>query len=278
MNNAFTMAHRLAPLSKWGSTADVIWSADTVADFDKLVMKYHSPFIRGATFQAMGVLRIPECEARLTAVAVDPYENKLVRQSAIRGLGLAQTSLAVECLARIASQRADVRKLACTTMQQVRDPIAIPALATAAESSSWQVRQAAAAALGATGRPETFHTLKLLASDDDYDVREAVARALSSIDLPTAVPVLGGLARDGVKQVRRAALEALNSRYPQIASQELINLAEDNSYPERVRVIRWLGHYVHPDIEEKLNDLLVSPDKGVRDAASDALRDLKNAV
>jgi hypothetical protein len=185
---------------------------------------------------------------------------------------MTQTPLAVERLVQIAEQPLYVRGSACTALQQIRDPAAMPALAAAAQSSEWEVRQAAAAALGATGRPEAFHVLELLASDDDYDVREAAARALSLIDLRAAVPVLGRLARDKVRQVRSAALEALNSRYPHLAGQELLALAGDESYPERVRVVRSLGRHADPHIEEELNNLLASPDKNVRGAAAEALQ------
>jgi len=277
--SAFMMQYRLAPLSKWGTgSEDEAWNEDTIARFDELVKKYHPPFLRAAALQAMGVLRIPDCEDRLGAIAISLYEDNFVRQGAIRGLGLAQTPLAVERLTEIAEQRRDMRRLACTVLQQIRNPATAAALATAAESTQWEVRRAVAVALGATGRPEAFGTLELLAGDDDYDVREAAAHALSLIDLPAAVPVLGRLAQDRTKEVRRAALEGLNSRYPHLASPVLVGLAEDDLYPDRVQVIRSLGHHAHPGIEEDLNNLLASPHKDVRAVASEALRALQTSA
>lgn len=270
--NPFTLPSRLEPLSKWGSGSYATWSEDAIARFDELVRSDNPPPLRCTAFLAMGVLRIPDCETRLWTAATNPDEEKPVRQGAIRGLGLTQTPLAVERLVQMAEQQIDVREPACKALQQIRNSATIPALTEAASSSQWEVRQAVAVALGATGRPETFHPLELLADDDDYDVREAVARALSLIDHPVAVPVLGRLARDKVKSVRRAALEALSSRYPHLASQEMLTLAEDEHYPDRVRVIRSLGRHVLPGIEERLSDLLASPYKDVREAAAEALR------
>lgn len=193
-SNALTLQFRLAPLSKWGSDRDsTTWSEESIARFDDLVRENRRPWIRGAAFQAMGVLRIPDYEDRLTTVATDRSEHVAVRRGAINGLGLAQTPVAVERLVRVAEQQYEVCDAACAALRQIRDPATMPALAQAAASSAWEVRQAAAAALGATGRPEAFSTLELLASDGYPDVRETVARALSLIDLPAAVPLLGRL-------------------------------------------------------------------------------------
>jgi HEAT repeat protein len=267
-----TLQFRLQPLSTWGSDSDAAWSDDAIARFDELAKTGRAPLIRSAAFMAMGVLRIPDCEARLGSVATDPAEEKDVRQGAVKGLGLIQTPLAVERLVEVAERWSDLRSQACKALQQIRHPATIPALAAAALSPRWEVRQAAAVALGSTGRPETFPALEQLASDADEDVREAAARALSLIDLPAAVPVLGQLARDRVKPVRRAALEALSSRYPNLASPEMLALAEDNGYPDRVRVIRAVGRHAHPGIEARLTGLLANQDKDVREAAAEALR------
>lgn len=276
--NPVTLGFRLSPLSKLGSENDALWSDDAIARFDELVRKDRHPLLRSAAFQVMGALRIPECETRLGTVAADPNEHSVARQGAIKGLGMAQTPGAVECLVQVAEQRSEVRKWASQALQQIKNPATIPVLAQAAKCSRWEVRQAAAVALGATGRPEAFEPLELLAEDYHFTVKETVARALSLIDLPAAVPVLGRLARDRNSQVRKAALEALNSRYPHLASTELVALAEEDHYSDRVRVIRSLGRHADPAIEEKLNDLLASPDKDVRDAASEALRTLRASV
>jgi HEAT repeat protein len=277
--NGFALVNRMAPLTKWNSDGTIAWDENTVARFEGLVHSDRSVYIRSAALQAMGVLRIPECEERLGSIAADREESPVVRQGAVRGLGLARTPLALERLILLGEQQPDpARKWVCQALREVVDPGAMPAFVRAAASPRWEIRQVAAAALGLGGRPEALEVLAKLAGDDDYDVREAAAHGLSLIDLPEAVTILGRLARDRNGQVRKAALEELNSRYPHLASGELLALAEDPSYPERVRAIRSLGRYVQPEIEQGLRDLTGDVDGEVREAAATALRSVRLAA
>lgn len=272
------LGYRVGPLSKWRSGATTSWSRDAVARFEELTGKDRPPFLRAAACQAMGVLRFPQCEDRLGRTADDPAEEMVVREGAIRGLGLARTPLAAEWLLWIAEQWPDLRKLACTALREIEDPGAVRVLARAAGSSWDQVRLAVAITLGATASPEAFDTLRLLADDANYEVRVAVAVSLAAIDLPDAVSVLGELARDRIKPVRRAALDSLHTRYPQLAVPVLVELAEDEFYQDRVRVIRLLPQHPHPWVEQRLSRLRTSADKAVRATTAEALRSIRSGT
>ncbi len=276
--NGITLGYRLSPISKLSSEEERAWSDDLVAHFELLAAPNRPLALRAAALQTMGVLRIPDCEDRLGKVAEDNYEATGVRQSAVKGLGFVQTPRAVDRLVRLAEEYRDpVRKWACEALRQIRDPHSSQSLEEATNSSRWEVRQVVATALGATKGPGALLKLKELAEDQDYDVRESVARALSLVDLPEAVSVLGRLARDRDPDVRKAALEVMNSRYPHLVGEDILALAEDRLYPDRVRAIRSLAHYADPAIEGRVRNLVGDPDKRVREAAWEVLRLIRGA-
>jgi HEAT repeat protein len=276
--NGFTMQVRLSPLANREEDGSITWGEDTVARFENLAKPNRPTVIRGAAFQVMGALRIPGCEERLGAIAADRGEESAVRQMAIRGLGLTQTPSAVQQLVELAESDAKVRKWACGSLQQMRNPSLVTALLAAVGSGSWHVRQAVAVALGVTGKPDALGALSTLAQDKDYDVREAVARALAVIDLTDAIPILDRLAQDRFSSVRKAAVEALVTRYSHLASAVLLSLAEDPLYPDRVRVIRLLGRDADPQAEDRLRGLTADLDRDVRNAAWEAVRQIQIAI
>ena len=274
--NGPTLSYRLSPLTKWDARSSVVWPDEAVANFEDLTSPDRSPWLRSAAYQVIGVLRMPGCETKLTAVARDNSDAPVARQGAITGLGLAQTPLAVERLVELGEEWPDkIRTWVCNALLRVTDPAATPSLVRAARSSRWEIRQAAATPLGATRTPVALDALAKLSADDDYDVREAATRGLSLVDDPAAVPLLGQLARDRNGKVRKAALEALNSRYPDLAGAQMLSLAQDVDYPDRVRIIRSLGGYVQPEIEDGLRQLTGDLDRDVRDSAQAALRRIR---
>jgi HEAT repeat protein len=270
--SGFALPYRLAPLSEWDIHTAANWHEDAVARFEELARTGRPPVLRAAVLQMMGRLQFPNSESLLAGVAADASEPKFVRQSAIKGLGLAETSEAVEHLVELGEQNEKLTKWVCGSLRGVKDPATMSALVRAARSPKWEIRQVAATALGRTGASEAFEALAELSGDKNTDVREAAARGLSMIDVSAAVPVLGRLAQDPDPQVRKTALEALTSRYPHLAGSELLGLAKEADYPDRVRVIRSLGRYVRPELEDELRNLTGDVDKNVRDAAQLALQ------
>jgi hypothetical protein len=67
---------------------------------------------------------------------------------------------------------------------------AVPALIQALGDSDWEVRCAAAEALGAIGDPQAVPALIKALGDSDRDVRRAAAEALGKLGDPQAVPAL----------------------------------------------------------------------------------------
>ena len=272
-SNVFGMQYRWMPLAQWNTHSGGAWGEDAISHFEDLTRMEHPPLIRAVALQVMGVLRIPGCEERLVAIAGDYGEQRIIRQAAIKGLGLAQTTVAVDRLVDLGEHGShDSRQWANAAIQQVTDPATTAALVRAARSSQWPIRQAVAVPLGLSGTTEALDLLTGLSHDDNALVREATARGLSRIDVPAAVPVLGQLARDREPHVRKTALEALRSRYPHLAGPVLISLGEEVDYPDRVRAIRSIGSYLQPELEDRLRNLTGDLDKGVRRAAQAALR------
>jgi hypothetical protein len=85
---------------------------------------------------------------------------------------------------------------------------AVPALIQALGDSDWDVRRAAAEALGKLGDPQAVPALIQALGDSDVGVRRAAAEALGKIGDPQAVPALiqalgDGLGLFAVRQRRR---------------------------------------------------------------------------
>jgi HEAT repeat protein len=88
---------------------------------------------------------------------------------------------------------------------------AVPALIQALGDSGWEVRRAAAWALGKLGDPQAVPALIQALGDDWYDVRAAAAWALGAIGDPQAVPALIQALGDDWYDVRAAAAWALGA-------------------------------------------------------------------
>ena len=86
---------------------------------------------------------------------------------------------------------------------------AVPALIQALGDSGWEVRRAAAWALGAIGDPRAVPALIKALGDRSEDVRRAAAEALGKLGDPQAVPALTERLQDESGDVRKAAQAAI---------------------------------------------------------------------
>jgi hypothetical protein len=86
---------------------------------------------------------------------------------------------------------------------------AVPALIQALGDSGWEVRRAAAEALGKLGDPQAVPPLIKALGDSDRDVRFAAAWALGKLGDPQAIPALIQALGDRSENVRRAAQQAI---------------------------------------------------------------------
>jgi HEAT repeat protein len=226
------------------------------------------PIIRGTTALVVGMLQPPGWEARLAALATDAGQVDAVRDYAIKALGLAQTTPGIELVVHAAEGRyGGAWPAVQTTLQAVTRPEALPGLATAAASSRWWVREAAAVSIGRIGTDEAMELLRELAADGDSDVRKATVSGLLLANRSDAVPLLCRLAADTDHSVRSRAVDVLWTQYPDLAVTPLIEVATEPAHPARAEAIDLLGRFDRPDAEAALLALAADPDRAIREAA-----------
>jgi hypothetical protein len=100
-----------------------------------------------------------------------------------------------QAVAQVAAQGAwgVLIRATCTQVREVVVGLgapAVPALIQALGDSDWDVRRAAAEALGKLGDPQAVPALIQALGDSDWDVRRAAAEALGELGDPQAVPAL----------------------------------------------------------------------------------------
>ena len=270
-HNAVAAQFRLQPLGERANRQMTGWSGDVITQLETFTNRDQPIFQRQIALRMLGVLRIPGTERQLNAVASDPMEPMVIRQSAVASLGLMQTAEATDMLLDLA-QEADLLQHVANAVRTLWDPVTLPVLAAEVSTSPWQLRTAIATALGLIGTPEALPTLASLAQDWDEDVRVTVAQVLGGIGLADAAPILAGMTRDPAREVRTAAIKSLHENYLDIAAPHLLSLAEDLTYKDRVRLVKILGKRAGPGLADGLRKLTGDPDKAMRTAAQTALQ------
>jgi hypothetical protein len=113
----------------------------------------------------------------------------------------------------------DVRRAAAEALGDLGDPQAIPALIKALGDSDWVVRRASAEALGKLGDPQAIPALIKALGDSDWVVRRASAEALGAIGDPQAIPALiqalGDWRSENVRRAARQAIQQIETKQSQ---------------------------------------------------------------
>lgn len=176
-----------------------------------------------------------------SAAAVEALEKSMSDKSwRVRGAVLAVLSgyrsadavAAIEDLAK--SGRPEPRSLAVQALGDIGSPTSLDILVTAAGDSAWQVRRAAAEALGAyskknkalddAGRARVIELLGALIGDSEFVVRTNAADALGRVNHADCVPLLVGALDDSAWQVQAASIQGLSKIRDKQAIEPLIAL------------------------------------------------------
>ena len=147
---------------------------------------------------------------------------------------------------------------------------ALPVLTHALRSRSWDVRWAAAEALGEMGDLRAVAPLLAALQDEDWRVRWAAAEALGRIGEPAVEPLLAAL-QDEDEDVRRAAVEALGKIGDPGAVASLSAALQDKDWRVRQAAAEALGEMGDPRAAAPLSAALQDKDWRVRRAAAEAL-------
>ena len=241
---------------------------------------HSDPIVRALALEGLGKIGREAEVPLLTAALGDPAAE--VHSAALRAIGViavAGSSAAVEQLIKIMlEQNEDDRKLAAELLAQcglegqqiLREGIG---------EEDIQVRRAAAYGLAAIGQDWARDLLKKLEHDDkQWFVRSAATDALSILqrtqrkpteepppDLtPVTIDRLGWL-------TEWAALQGIGIGVGRQAVNALMRALDEGQPPARVAAIHTLRDIGDLSHHDKLRELLLDPDRSVRDAAFAAL-------
>jgi HEAT repeat protein len=230
-------------------------------------LKDDKEWVRWKVAEALGKIGDPQAIPALMEVLKD--EDWRVRQAAADALGKIGDRQAVPALLEtLKDWYGDVSR-AAEALGEIGVP-AVPALMEALKNWDWQVRWAAAWALGKIGDLQAVPALMEALKDEDKDVRQTAAEALGKIGVP-AVPALMEALKDEDWRVRQAAARALGEIGDPQALPALIQALKDEYVREAVEeALGKIGVPAVPALIEALKD----DDEDVRRAAAGALGEI----
>lgn len=148
---------------------------------------------------------------------------------------------------------------------------------------SWEVRQAAAEALGNLGEAARSHASSLIGclADGSYPVRAAACVALGTCRAPEALPGLAQAFEDESAVVRRSALEAASALVAEEESfcHEVFKAVTDTNAQVRAAAVKCLARHprLGPSYAGVVATKLLDHDADVRAAAAAGLGELGDA-
>ncbi|MFZ8842411.1 HEAT repeat domain-containing protein, partial [Thermoflexus sp.] len=164
--------------------------------------------VRQAAAWALGQIGDPQTTPALIQALQD--EEWWVCRAAARALGQIGPPAVPALIQALRDEDRDVRWMAAWALGEIGDPQATPALTEALKDKESLVCWMAAWALGKIGVPALPALLEALQDkDEEWEVRYAAALALGQIGDPQATPALIQALRDENLVVRWAAAEAL---------------------------------------------------------------------
>lgn len=166
-----------------------------------------------------------------------------------------------------------VRASACTELAENPTPEAIARLVEALGDAKWQVREAAAVALGRCGEA-ALEPVVAQADGDEDAVRIAAINALGEIGHTDALPKLRVYLEDELWSVREAAVEAVGQIGDASGAGAAAKALGDAETQVRRAAAVALGRMDAPGSRAALEDALVDADWGVREAAARSLGQL----
>jgi HEAT repeat protein len=259
------------------------WKQDARRTWHFLKPRLHLPEWREPL--ALLVSSLPEAEAlRLLngILRARSPEERFLRRDLFLAAELAAESGHVEAMweriwlgLRRALKDEDwqVRQAAAEALGKIGSP-AVPALLEALKDGNWRARKAAAEALGKIGDRQALPALLEALKDDEWRVRRAAAYALEKIGDSRAIPALTEALKDDSREVRQAAAYALKKIGDSRAIPALTEALKDDSREVRQAAAYALEKIGDSQTVPALLEALKDEDRSVRQAAVWALREI----
>jgi HEAT repeat protein len=154
----------------------------------------------------------------------------IVRLEAVSALGIIGDKSATQALLNVLRNDSvwTVQLEAADALGYIGDTTAIDGLLTASEEAEWPVRASALLALGRIGDPKVAaYLLQLLRDDDNFNIRQAAACALGALKMLDTVPQLSTALSDEAWPVRACTVLALGYIGVPSITDTMINLRTD---------------------------------------------------
>jgi eukaryotic-like serine/threonine-protein kinase len=169
-------------------------------------------------------------------------DNKLVRQTALTGLGRLGGDLDIGQICKLLlDPDLAVQNRAVDVIIKQRHPDTLKHLVEVLKSESDFARRAAVEVLNEIGDQHSIKDLLKSLGDGDWWVRARATDALARIGGPRVIDAVLALITDESDSVRRAAVEILNTTQDERAVQHLINATRDSDWWVRDRSADALG-------------------------------------
>ncbi len=136
------------------------------------------------------------------------------------------------------------------------------------DHEQWQVRQAAAIALGKVGAVEASEHVVKLYDDPRWEVRLEVVIALNNLKSEDAKSVFMKAIKDERPKVRRAAAIALGNTRDISVVDVLVDVLKDKNWMVRKAALSALGNLKARDVKEEILGCLLDDDEEVRQEAA----------
>lgn len=203
-----------------------------------------------------------------------------LRYWAVRALERFRTAVVVPLLIDLLSDEvAEIQLAAAEALSRFELPVELAdRVLSHLGSKDWRVRRAVAAAAAAQGH-WPLEVLTSWLDEDEEDLRYWSVRILADRKDPLSLPLLTRRFEDPAWPIRKAAAEAISSfgsKAVDFLRQEITSKAGDSN--QRYWLSRALVGIDDSSLVPSLVQLLVDPDQGVRQNATDALMQLGERV
>ena len=182
-------------------------------------------------------------------------------------------------LVRLYEQVPNFRSAILKAIGTVQSPAAVAVLRSALGHADAPLRCAAVRGISLLGSVESISPLLLGPSQDATpEVREETAWALGRKHSMDGADTLKKLCRDASEAVRITAMESLDYAFPEVARGVLMELAADNSFPDRGKAIELLSRYRFPEVRKFLAFLCGDVESDVKQCAAESLSHIDTSL
>lgn len=231
------------------------------------------PWVRYYAARSLSCLEIPQAVDALGSVAKHDSAQQ-VRLAAIEALGVLGGYRAAAILAPLTEAEPDVAAAALKALGDISEPLSLPPLLRALNSSVPLRRRCAIRALGKRGGCGVESTLADIATfDSDTEIVQVAIEALASLATPLAIEALVDLMANPIRNADCVvALANLDDQHIEAVGRGLLHPDAD----VRRSVVEVLTRMKHPRSSEFLISALDDQDASVRLAALMGLEHLGN--